>query len=126
MIRAHKKKGHGAHFVTPISKTSFHLAGGLFVDDTDLFHLDMRKVETAAEAQACLQEAVISWGNLLNPPRGCTEASEMLLLFDLLPMESRWYMVVRTKRTQGRFCSGCPNGRWLSGGNQTPSSDQGH
>ena len=94
MIRAHKKKGHGAHFVTPILKTSCHLAGGLFVDDTNLFHLDMRKVETAAEAQACLQEAVISWGNLLNPPRGCTEAGEMLLLFDLLPMESRWYMVV--------------------------------
>ena len=76
MIRAHKKKGHGAHFVTPILKTSFHLAGGLFVDDTDLFHLDMRKVETVAEAQACLQEAVISWGNLLNATGGALKPAK--------------------------------------------------
>jgi hypothetical protein len=41
MISAHKRKGHGAHLVTPISNQPCHLAGGLFVDDTNLFHLHM-------------------------------------------------------------------------------------
>ena len=65
MISAHKKKGHGAHFLTPMGNFPCHLAGGLFVDDNDLFHLDMRRTESAAEAHANLQEAVINWGKLL-------------------------------------------------------------
>ncbi len=65
MISAHKKKGHGAHLVTPISNLSCHLAGGLFVDDTNLFHLDMRVRETVIEAHGRLQDTVINWGKLL-------------------------------------------------------------
>ena len=65
MILAHKKKGHGTHFIAPISSHACHLAGGLFVDDTDLFHLDMRMVQLVVEAHQCLQEAVINWGKLL-------------------------------------------------------------
>ena len=70
MISAHKKKGHGAHFLTPLSHIPCHLAGGLFVDDTDLFHLDMRRIESAVESHGRLQEGVISWGNLLNATGG--------------------------------------------------------
>ena len=92
MIRAHKKKGHRAHLVTPILKTSFHLAGGLSVDDTNLFHLDMRKVETAAEAQACLQEAVISWGNLLNATGGA-----------LKPAKCSFYLISFRWKTDGTW-----------------------
>ena len=60
MILAHKRKGHGAHLVTPILNQSCHLVGGLFADDTDLFHLNMRRIESAAEAHERLQEAVIN------------------------------------------------------------------
>jgi hypothetical protein len=63
MILAHKKKGHGAHFIAPISSHVCH--GGLFVDNTDLFHLDMRTVQSVVEAHQCLQEAVINWRKLL-------------------------------------------------------------
>jgi hypothetical protein len=42
-----------------------HLAGGLFVDDTDLFRLDMQEMETAIDANGRLQDAVINWGKLL-------------------------------------------------------------
>jgi hypothetical protein len=49
MISVHKKKGHGAHLVTPISNLPCHLAGGLFVNDTDLFHLDMQEMERAKD-----------------------------------------------------------------------------
>jgi hypothetical protein len=65
MIKAHRRKGHGTHFIAPISGLSCHLIGGLFVDDTDLFHLDMRRTKTALEAHTCLQELVINWGKLL-------------------------------------------------------------
>jgi hypothetical protein len=70
MISAHKKKGHGAHLISPLLHLSCHLAGGQFVDDTDLFHLNMRACETAEEAHNRLQEAVINWGNLLNATGG--------------------------------------------------------
>jgi hypothetical protein len=65
LILAHKRKSHGAHFIAPISGLLCHLAGGMFVDDTDLFHLNMRWIETILEAHAHLQESVINWGKLL-------------------------------------------------------------
>jgi hypothetical protein len=65
MIKAHRRKGHGAHFIAPISGLSCHHIGGLFVDDTNIFHLDMWRTETALEAHTCLQESVINWGKLL-------------------------------------------------------------
>ena len=90
MISAHKKKGHGTQFVTPLSKTPCHLAGGLFVDDTDLFHLDMRRVETAAEAHDCLQEAVISWGNLLNATGGALKPEKCSFCLISFRWKAEW------------------------------------
>ena len=42
ILQAHKEKGHGAHFVCPISNLSGHLAAILFMDDTDIVHVDLR------------------------------------------------------------------------------------
>jgi hypothetical protein len=41
IIAIQQNKGHGAHFKAPITNKERQLIGGLFVDDTDLFHLDM-------------------------------------------------------------------------------------
>ncbi len=41
MIAVQHNKGHGAHFKAPITNKEGQLIGGLFVDNTDLFHLDM-------------------------------------------------------------------------------------
>ncbi len=42
IIATHKCKGHGAHFIArPIVDISGHIVGGLFVDDTDLVHVNM-------------------------------------------------------------------------------------
>jgi hypothetical protein len=46
MINAHKKKGHGVRIMTPLTKIELHLAGSLFIDDTDLKHLNTTKTET--------------------------------------------------------------------------------
>ncbi len=68
MINAHKKKGHGVRIVTmtPLTnKIKLHLTGLLFVNDTDLKHLNTTKTKTAMEALTTLQDTVINWGLLL-------------------------------------------------------------
>jgi hypothetical protein len=47
IIKAHKKKGHGAHFLCPITKLKNHIAGVVYVDDTDLIHFCMDKQQDA-------------------------------------------------------------------------------
>ncbi len=63
MIATHKRKGHGAHFIAKILENTGHLVGRLFVDDTDLIHLDMRTIKTTLEAHIKLQESVINGVN---------------------------------------------------------------
>ena len=46
IIGAHSKKGHGAKFYCPITNLSHHLSAILYIDDTDLFHIDLSKDET--------------------------------------------------------------------------------
>jgi hypothetical protein len=65
MIRAHRKKGHGAFFVSPILGLKCQLIGGLFADNTDLIHVDMRDREDLYSAHNRLQEAIHNWGQLL-------------------------------------------------------------
>ena len=65
ILHAHKVKGHGGHFVCPISNLSGHLAAILFVDDTDILHINLNKDETVHEAHEALQASVHNWGKLL-------------------------------------------------------------
>ena len=50
ILGAHKMKGHGAKFVCPVTLAKGELSAILFVDDTDVIHLDTEKNETALEA----------------------------------------------------------------------------
>jgi hypothetical protein len=65
IITAHKKKGHGAHFLGPITKLRSHIAGVIYVDDTDLIHFHMDESEDALDTFYGIQEAIINWGKLL-------------------------------------------------------------
>jgi len=65
MIRAHKRKGHGAHFRCPITETDHHSAGTVFVDDTDLEHFNMTKLQTVEEVHVDFQKSILNWGKLL-------------------------------------------------------------
>jgi hypothetical protein len=62
---AHKKKGHGAHILCPITRLRGHIAGVLFVDDTDLMHFRMDRNEDELEVSHHLQESITNWGKLL-------------------------------------------------------------
>jgi hypothetical protein len=61
MIAAYKRKGHGAHLIAPISDITNHIVGGLFMDNTDLVHANMRAVETILYVHSWLKELVINW-----------------------------------------------------------------
>jgi hypothetical protein len=65
IISAHKKKGHGAHFLCPITKLRHHIAGVIYVDDTDLIHFRMEETEDALDAFFEIQAAITNWGKLL-------------------------------------------------------------
>ncbi len=65
IISAHKKKGNRAHFTCPITKLKSHIAGIIYVDDTDLVHFRMDKDQGKDEAFYRLQEAITNWGKLL-------------------------------------------------------------
>jgi hypothetical protein len=65
IIGAHRKKGHGAKFLCPITQLQHHLSAILYVDDTDLLHINMTKDESINEVHQAIQESVNSWGNLL-------------------------------------------------------------
>ncbi len=49
ILNAHEKKGHGAKFVCPITKLSSHLSAILYVDDTDLLHINLEKDKLVAQ-----------------------------------------------------------------------------
>ena len=65
ILNAHKKKGHGAHFTCPVTKLKSHIAGIIYVDDTDLVHFRMDEDQGKDEAFFHLQEAITNWGKLL-------------------------------------------------------------
>jgi hypothetical protein len=65
ILGAHGKRGHGANFYCPITKLQHHLSAILYVDDTDLLHIDLTKDESGYEVHGTIQTSVNSWGNLL-------------------------------------------------------------
>jgi hypothetical protein len=84
ILKAHKRKGHGVHLSCPITKRTIHLAGTLFVDDTDLEHFDMTKVKTVIEAHTTLQRSIRNWGRLLIATGGALQPAKSfyhLILF---------------------------------------------
>jgi hypothetical protein len=58
ILRAHGAKGHGAQFMARMSLVRQHLFAILYVDDTDLLHINMNVEESIAEVHAAIQDAV--------------------------------------------------------------------
>ena len=65
ILRAHGKKGHGAIFRCPIWSLTASISAIMYVDNTDILHINLDQDETAAEAHAAIQDSVTSWGELL-------------------------------------------------------------
>ena len=65
IIWAHGAKGHGVRFITPMSLARRSLLAILYVDDTDLLHINMDTVELIDEVHIAIQSAIVNWGKLL-------------------------------------------------------------
>jgi hypothetical protein len=76
ILNAHKRRGHGAKFLCPILLVRSNLAAVLFVDDTDVIHLDMTRQENTVEALHGQQENVYNWGKLLIATGGSLKPSK--------------------------------------------------
>jgi hypothetical protein len=67
ILRAHGAKGHGAHFIAPMSLVLVRrsLSAILYVDNTDLLHINMDTEESIVEVHTAIQRAIENWGRLL-------------------------------------------------------------
>jgi hypothetical protein len=65
ILRAHGKKGHGAKLRCSITNLSAHILAILYVDGTDLLHINFDYDKSVDDAHAAIQNSVNSWGNLL-------------------------------------------------------------
>ena len=76
ILNAHKGKGHTATFRCPITHREGVLSAILFVDDTDLLHINMWRREELEETHESLQASVTSWGNKLIATGGALKPSK--------------------------------------------------
>ena len=65
ILWAHGAKGHGAQFIAPMSLVCHSLSAILYVDDTDLLHINMDAEESIVEVHTAIQQAIENWGRLL-------------------------------------------------------------
>ncbi len=91
ILNAHRKKGHGAKFLCPITKLKHHLSAILYMDNTDLLHIDLTKDERVEDLHIAIQESVNSWGNLLIATKGVLQPSKC------------FYSIVSFKWTNGEW-----------------------
>jgi len=88
ILRAHGKKGHGAKFMAPISHIRSRLSAILFVDDTDLIHINMEREEQLVETHEAIQSSVENWSRLLIATGGTLKPAKCfyhLISFDWKP-----------------------------------------
>jgi hypothetical protein len=85
ILGTHGRNGHGAKFICPVTKLEKHLSAILYVDDTDILHIDITKNERVDEVHVRIQESVNSWGNLLIATGGALQPAKCfysIILFE--------------------------------------------
>jgi hypothetical protein len=91
ILQAHGKKGHGEKFLCPITKLQQHLSAILYVDDTDILHVNLTKDESIDDVHVAIQDSVNSWGNLL------------IVTGDVLQPSKCFYSIISFKWTNGEW-----------------------
>jgi hypothetical protein len=88
ILQAHGAKGHGAHFIALLSQVRSSLSAILYVDETDLLHLNMDGDEMIFETHAALQRAIENWGKLLIATGGTLKPKKCF--FNLIDFQWTW------------------------------------
>ncbi len=89
IIRAHGKKGHRSKFTCPITQLKHHFSAILYVDNTDLLHIDLSKDETVNEVHKGNTGQRVQLGKSPHFHRRGAPASKMLLLDHIVQLEGR-------------------------------------
>ncbi len=76
IINAHKKRENGAHFICPLTQLRSHIAGVIYVNNTDLIHFRTDVSESREDTFYELQEAIVNWGKLLLPSGGALKLAK--------------------------------------------------
>jgi hypothetical protein len=111
ILQAHRRKGHGAKFLCPITKLKQHLSAILYIDDTDILHIDLTKDETIEKVHTAIQGSVDSWGNLLIATGGALQPNKCfysIILFEWT--NSEWRYTENSMRDELRVTVPLPNG----------------
>jgi hypothetical protein len=71
-----RQKGPWGKFICLVTKLERHLSAILYVDDTDILHIDLTKDEGVDEVHERIQASVNSWGNLLIATGGALQPAK--------------------------------------------------
>ncbi len=83
ILQAHGRKGHGVKFLCPITNLQQHLSAILYVNYTDILHIDLTKDKSTDEVHTAIQSSVSSWGNLLIATGGVLQPNTCFYLIIL-------------------------------------------
>ncbi len=111
ILRAHEKKGHGAKFLCPITKLQQHLSVILYVNDSNILHIDLTKDESVDEVHTAIQGSVNSWGKLLIATGGVLQPQKCfysVILFDW--KNSEWQYAQNATRDDLQITVPLPDG----------------
>ncbi len=98
ILKAHGRKGHSAKFVCPITKLEKHLLTILYVDDTELLHIELTKNERVNKVHTAIQESVNSWGNLLIGTGGALQPSKFYSIVPFDWINGAWKYASSTQK----------------------------
>ncbi len=109
---AHRKKGHGAHFVASMSHARQSLSAILYVNDKDLLHLNMERSKTVWEVHRSLQQFIDSWGKLLIATGGSLKPDKCFfhLLDFVWSRKGRWQYVAHHEDRTAVIMAPMPDG----------------
>ncbi len=107
ILCAHGAKCHGAHLIAPMSQVQSSLSAILYVDDTDLLHLNMDGDKTIYKTHAALQRTIETGAS-------CSlQRDQMFCSSNGLPLDmARWVTIYQALRKQDSI-SVCPAAQQL-------------
>jgi hypothetical protein len=106
ILKAHERKDHGVKFLCPITQLQHHLSAILYVDDTNLLHIDLTKNKGINDVHMAIQDSVNSWGNLLIATGGILQPAKCfysIISFEWINKE--WHYAMNAN--QGELVSQC-------------------
>jgi hypothetical protein len=108
IIKAHKKKGHGAHFLCPITKLKNHIAGVIYVDNTDLIHFCMNEWQDVEDTFFGIQDMIINWGQLLLASGGTLKPAKCFFHLILFKWKADGTWSYEKNEENEEFCAVVP------------------